>query len=50
MKVELRKAITKEKTNNLKNGLFNDLFISMANKPLLICLFGFCLKDLKLKL
>ena len=50
MKVELRKAITKEKTNNLKNGILNDLFIGMVNKPLLICLFGFCLKDLKLKL
>ena len=44
MKVELRKAITKEKTNNLKNGVLNDLFIGMVNKPLLICLFGFCLK------
>ena len=44
MKVELRKAITKEKTNNLKNGILNDLFIGMVNKPLLICVFGFCLK------
>ena len=43
MKVELRKAITKEK-NNLKNGVLNDLFIGMANKPLLIYLSDFCLK------
>ena len=34
MKVESRKAITKEKTNNLKNGILNDLFIGMVNKPL----------------
>ena len=50
MKVELKNAITREKTKNLKNGITNDLFIGMVNKPLLICLFGFCLKDLKLKL
>ena len=50
MKVELRKAITKEKTNNLKNHILNELFIGMVNRSLLICLLGFCLKDLKLKL
>ena len=50
MNEELRKAITKEKANNLKNGILNDLFIGMVNKLLLICLFGFCLKDFKLKL
>ena len=50
MKVESRKAITEEKTNNLKNGILNDLFIGIVNKPFLICLFGFCLKELKLKL
>ena len=50
MKVELREAITKEKTNNWKNGILNDLFIGMVNKPLLICVFSFCLKNLKLKL
>ena len=50
MNEELRNAITKEKANNLKNGVLNDLLIGMVNKPFLICLFGFCLKDLKLKL
>ena len=50
MKVELRNAISKEKTNNLENRILYDLFIGIVNKPLLICLFGFYLKDLKLKL
>ena len=50
MNEELRNAINREKANNLKNGVLNDLLIGMVNKPFLICLFGFCLKDLKLKL
>ena len=50
MKVELRKSITEEKTNNLKNGILNDSFIGMVNKPFSIRLFRFCLKDLKWKL
>ena len=45
----LRKTNTKEKAN-LKNGILNDLLILMVNKPFVIYLFGFCLKDLKLKL
>ena len=46
----MKKDNTRDKTNNLKNDLMNDLFIGMVNKPFLICLFGFCLKDLKIKL
>ena len=49
MNEKLRKAITKEKSNKLKNGVSYD-FYGMINKPFLICLFGFCLKDLKLNL
>ena len=49
MNEKLRKAITKEKSNKLKNGVSYD-FYGMINKPFLICLFGFFLKDLKLNL
>ena len=50
MNEKLRKAVTKEKTDNLRDSILNDLLIGMVNKPFLICLFGFCIKDVKLKL
>ena len=45
---------TEQPTENIlriiKNAILNDLLIGMVNMPFLICLFVFCLKELKLKL